>query len=149
MAQHSFHLKANWTGGRLGNGSIEIGNLNSTISVPTELGGPGVGTNPEDMLIGAASTCYLITLASVLANRKLNIFSLSLTSEGIVSEEGGLHFERITHRPTIVLQKGATDQEIDTAQKAAERAEHACMISKALRGNVEVSVEASVTVEEV
>jgi len=147
MTQHSFHLKANWTGGRLGSGSIEIGNLSSTISVPVELGGPGVGTNPEDMLIGAASTCYLITLASVLANRKLVVTSLTLASEGVVSEVGGLHFEKIIHRPTIVLGEGATEQEIDTAQKAAERAEHACMISKALRGNVEVSVEATVTLE--
>ncbi len=28
--------------------------------------GPGVGTNPDEMLLGAAATCYIITLAAML-----------------------------------------------------------------------------------
>ncbi|HEU4962271.1 MAG TPA: OsmC family protein [Bacilli bacterium] len=146
MAQHSWHLKADWKGDRLGEGRIECGNLQSSISVPSALGGPGVGTNPEEMLIGAASTCYLITLAAVLANRKLDLVSLSLNSEGVVNDEGSLKFEKIIHRPQIVLAKGASDEHIDTALKAADRAERACMISKTMHGNVEILVEPNVTV---
>lgn len=147
MSQHHFHLEASWNGGRLGEGEISTGNLHTKISIPTELGGPGIGSNPEDMLVGAAATCYLITLAAVLENRKLSISRLALTSEGIVNTESGQRFEKIIHRPHIVLAAGSSEVDIETARKATDRAEKACMISKALHGNVEVTVEAEVTVE--
>lgn len=147
MAHHSWHLKAEWKGDRLGEGRIECGSLQSAISVPGQLGGPGAGTNPEEMLIGAASTCYLITLAAVIANRKLALVSLTLDSEGVLNDEGGLKFEKIIHRPKIILANGSTDAHVDTALKAADRAERACMISKAMHGNVEITVEPTVTVE--
>lgn len=147
MAQHHFHLQASWTGDRLGQGEISAGNLHTAISVPQELGGPGIGTNPEEMLIGAAATCYLITLAAVLANRKLEISELKLTSEGILNDERGLQFQKIIHRPVVILASGATSEQVETARKATDRAEQACMISKAIHGNVEVHVEAEVRIE--
>lgn len=148
MAQHAFHLEAKWTGGRLGDGTLTCGNLQTPISVPGELGGPGIGTNPEEMLVGAASTCYLITLAAVLANRKLEIASLTLQSEVVVSDDGSMKVESIVHRPQIVLGAGSTEEQIDVAHKAAQRAEQACMISKAMHGNVDISVESNVLISE-
>lgn len=148
MSQHTFHLDATWTQGRLGEGTIRSGNLQSAISVPGDLGGPGIGTNPEEMLLGAASTCYLITLAAVIDNRKLPLAELKLSSELVVSNEGSMKVESIVHRPHIALQAGATPEQVDTAHKAAERAEQACMISKSMRGNVDISVEATVTIAE-
>ncbi|WP_047153809.1 OsmC family protein [Aneurinibacillus tyrosinisolvens] len=147
MEKHSFHLTAGWDGGRLGQGNISIGSLQSAISIPAELNGPGVGTNPEEMLIGAASTCYLITLAAILENKALPVENLSLTTEGIVSQEGSrLSFEKIIHRPSILLAPEATEEQVETAKTASVRAEKACMISKAVQGNVEVTVEPSATV---
>lgn len=145
MAQHKFNLKGTWSGGRLGQGRIDTGGLGSAVSVPTELGGPGEGTNPEDMLLGSASTCYMITLASVLSNRQLPVVELTLNSELIASDEGGLHIESITHRPTIVLAADATPEQLDMAEKATHRAEQACMISKSMKGNVEFSVEPTIS----
>jgi peroxiredoxin-like protein len=145
MAQHSWYLEANWNGDRLGSGTMNAGNLKSEISVPSALGGPGIGTNPEEMLVGAAATCYLITLAAVLSNRKLPVAELTLKSEIVVENEPAMKVEKIIHRPQIVLAADATDEQLDTADKAAHRADKACMISKALDGNVEVSVEAVVT----
>ncbi|MGZ4163081.1 MAG: OsmC family protein [Tumebacillaceae bacterium] len=146
--EHSFHLEAKWTGGRLGEGELTSGNLQSKISVPGELGGPGVGTNPEEMLVGAASTCYLITLAAVLHNRKLEIADLTLASEVVVSSGPNMKVERIVHRPRIVLAAGSTPEQVDVAHKGAQRAEQACMISKAMHGNVEITVESQVEVAE-
>jgi peroxiredoxin-like protein len=145
MAQHSWHLEANWNGDRLGDGSIDAGHLRSEISVPSVLGGPGIGTNPEEMLLGAASTCYLITLSAVLSNRKLPVAELTLKSEIVVENDPAMKVEKIIHRPQIVLAADATDEQLDTADKAAHRADKACMITKAMAGNVEVSVEPIVT----
>jgi peroxiredoxin-like protein len=145
MSTIHFHLQAKWSGGRNGEGYIESGNLATRVSAPKELDGPGIGTNPEEMLIGAAATCYIITLAAVLEKRELPLVELTLKSEGVLSKEGGLHFTKLIHRPHIVLRQGTTEEQIKTAQLATERAEHACMISKALRGNVEISVEPTIT----
>ncbi|HJV47158.1 MAG TPA: OsmC family protein [Bacillota bacterium] len=147
MSEFHFQLKANWNGGRLGKGEISSGNLQTAVSVPEDMGGPGTGTNPEEMLLGAASTCYMITLASVLENRKLPVTSLTLITDGLLSSEGGLHFVSITHKPSITLSLGVNEEQIEMSRKAAERAEQACMISKALRGNVTVHVEPQILVE--
>jgi peroxiredoxin-like protein len=145
MAQHIFYLKGTWSGNRLGEGRIEAGGLSSVVTVPTQMGGPGVGTNPDDMLLGSAATCYMITLASVLDNRKLPVVEFTLNSELIISDEGGLHVQSITHRPHLVLAADATPEQLDMAEKATHRAEQACMISKALKGNVELHVEPTIS----
>ncbi|RKD25554.1 hypothetical protein BEP19_01010 [Ammoniphilus oxalaticus] len=145
--KYHFNLEANWSGGRDGAGKISSGKLQAPISAPAELGGPGTGTNPEELLLGAASTCYLITLGIVLTNRKLPVEDITLASECILDGEGGLKFEKIIHRPTIILGKDATEEDIETAKKGAERAESACMISKTLEGNVEVTVEPTITIQ--
>jgi len=109
------------------------------------MGGPGIGTNPDEMLVGAAATCYLITLAAILENRRLPLQELTLASEGIVSQTGSLKFEQIIHRPRVVLAHEATDQQLATAETACHRADQHCMISKALHGNVINMIEPTVT----
>src|SRR5690625_5475142 len=66
MTQHHFHLQANWPGGRNSSGYIDAGELKTKISIPPEMDGPGIGTNPDEMLLGAAATCYVITLAAMI-----------------------------------------------------------------------------------
>ena len=43
MTTHHFHLQANWPGGRNATGSIKSGNLQTTVSIPPEMDGPGIG----------------------------------------------------------------------------------------------------------
>ncbi|KIV57620.1 hypothetical protein AM501_26050 [Aneurinibacillus migulanus] len=148
MAEHHFHLTAQWKGGLFGEGQISVGNLVSAVSVPPEMNGPGIGTNPDEMLVGAAATCYLITLAAVLENRGIIPVDITLESEGIVTVEGNKpRFDKIIHRPAIVLENDATEEQLHTVAVLAERAEKACMISKAIHGNVKVTVEANVMVK--
>ncbi|WP_108026481.1 SACOL1771 family peroxiredoxin [Melghirimyces profundicolus] len=145
MNRHHFHLKADWNGGRNSEGVISAGNLNTKISIPKEMGGPGVGTNPDEMLIGAAATCYLITLAAMLERKQIPVEKLSLETEGVVSENRGrLQFESVTHRPHVVLGAGVTPEQVKEAEAFTEKAEQSCMISNALRGNVELAVHAEV-----
>lgn len=142
MAEHIFRLSATWNGGRNGDGQITADNLETAISAPKEMDGPGIGTNPEELLIGAASTCYLITLAAVLANRNVPLAEVTLESEGkVVVENNRPRFASIIHRPRVVLGMDATDEQKASIPALAERAEKACMISKAMHGNVEITVE--------
>src|SRR5690625_6964658 len=112
MAEHHFHLKADWPGGRNSEGYIEAGNLKTKISIPPEMDGPGVGTNPDEMLLGAAATCYIITLAAMIERTSLPLEEMALESEGIVDITNGIFtYKKIIHRPTVSLKDGATEKE--------------------------------------
>ena len=72
--------------------------------------GPGEGTNPDEMLLGAAATCYIITLAAMLERALIPVAELTLDSEGIVEVMRGIiTYRTIIHRPTITLTSAATD----------------------------------------
>jgi peroxiredoxin-like protein len=139
MSEHRFELKAEWSGGLDGTGHIRTGNLVTAISVPSQIDGPGIGTNPEEMLLGAAATCYLITLSMLL--KRLGIASIELNSEIFVHSSPAMKVDKIIHRPRIAIPAHTSQELTDKISKATYRAEQACMISKALKGNVEVIVE--------
>jgi peroxiredoxin-like protein len=147
MAEHVFHLKASWPGLRNDSGEIEAGNLKTKVSIPPEMDGPGIGTNPDEMLLGAAATCYIITLAAMLERSKLQKEVLTMESEGIVDVTKGVFtYKKIIHRPYIVLTAGAVEKDIELARKLARKAETSCMISRAIQGNVVIELQAMVEV---
>jgi peroxiredoxin-like protein len=141
---HTYRVRGDWSGGRTSVGSIEGSNFNSPLSIPVDLGGPGVGTSPEELLLGAAYGCYLITLSTLLSNRNVPFTKISLESQGFVVNDRGLRFDRIEHYPTIYVDGPVDEEQISFL---AQHAEHACMVSSALRGNVEVRVHPRVAVQ--
>ncbi|RYG71786.1 OsmC family peroxiredoxin [Lentibacillus lipolyticus] len=145
MAQHHFHLKADWPGGRNSTGAIDAGNLKTNISIPPEMDGPGVGTNPDEMLLGAAATCYVITLAAMIERAELPLQEMDLNSEGIVDVTGGVTtYKKIIHKPYVALNNGASEKDYEKLQKLVQKAEASCMISRAVKGNVEIEVQAKI-----
>lgn len=149
MAEHTFHLTANWPGGRNDVGTIDAGQLKTEVSIPPEMDGPGIGTNPDEMLLGAAATCYIITLAAMMERGKLHKESLTMESVGLVDVTNGvITYKEILHKPVIVLKNDATEKDIKKAHVLAEKAEASCMISRAIRGNVEVRLETIVQLQE-
>lgn len=145
MAEHLFHLKANWPGGRNDVGTIDAGALKTKVSIPPEMDGPGIGTNPDEMLLGAAATCYIITLAAMMERSNLQKENLEMDSIGVVDVTNGvITYKKIIHKPQITLKSNATGKDITLAQRLAEKAETSCMISRAIQGNVEVELEAMI-----
>ena len=148
MGEHHFYLQADWQGLRNDVGAISCGNLQTGISIPQEMDGPGVGTNPDEMLLGAAATCFIITLAAMMERSKLEKLSLTLQSEGIVDVTNGVFtYKKIIHRPKIVLPKYATQKDCSLASRLAHKAEASCMITRALKGNVEIVLEENIVIE--
>lgn len=132
--KHPFILNAVWNGGRNSDGTIEAGQLKTQISIPKEMGGPGVGTNPDEMLLGAAATCYLITLAAMLERAGLTTLELTLTSEATVDVTNNIFtYEAIKHSPLITLTKVASQDDIDKTIRIAHKAEGSCMIPEPLQ----------------
>lgn len=142
MTIHHFHLRASWPGGRNSSGYIEAGQLQTEISIPQAMDGPGIGTNPDEMLLGAASTCYLITLAAMIERAKLPLNTMSLNSEGLVDVTNGIFtYQKIIHRPQVSLEATASQADFRKLDILFLSAEKNCMISKAIKNNVEVIVE--------
>ncbi|MGB2994345.1 MAG: OsmC family protein, partial [Paenisporosarcina sp.] len=91
--------------------------------------------------------CYIITLAAMLERSKINKNSLTMTSEGIVDISNGIiTYKKIIHRPHLILQ---SEQDLQLAQKLVRKAESSCMISRALKGNVEIDLEENIEVTQV
>ena len=145
MAEHHFLLKTHWPGLRNDVGDLEAKNLKTKISIPKEMEGPEVGTNPDEMLLGAAATCFIITLAAMMERASLRKKDLIMESEGIVDVTNGVFtYKKIVHRPTIVLNEDANDSDRKLALKLAEKAEASCMISRAVKGNVEIELDVKI-----
>lgn len=141
--EHLFSLQTEWNGGRNDSGVIRSGNLQTEISIPQVMNGPGIGTNPDELLLSAAAGCYLITLAAMLERSSIKA-RLSLESIGIVEEENQIiTYKTITHHIEIILVE-ESDSQRRIAQRLAIKAEESCMISRALKGNVEVRVECTI-----
>ncbi|MFJ7826365.1 OsmC family protein [Psychrobacillus sp. NPDC096623] len=139
MTEHYFHLKADWPGNRNDIGTIHAQNLQTKISIPTEMDGPGIGTNPDEMLLGAATTCYIITLAAMLERSRIEKRSLIVESSAVVDVTNGIFtYKKIIHRPTLEI---VNESDAKMANRLLKKAEDTCMISKALKGNVEIVLE--------
>lgn len=145
MEKHSFQLQTAWKGGLSGKGELRAEGLQTKIAAPAPLGGSGQGSNPEELLLGAAATCYLITLGTMLESRRLVVRWLSLISELTVSVGNGKQrVESIVHRPLIELGETGGERDLERLRLIAIRAERSCMISKAMSGNVSIRVEPEV-----
>src|SRR5690606_11857962 len=115
-------------------GTIETLNLKTEVSIPTEMDGPGIGTNPDEMLLGAAATCYIITLAAMLERSEVEKESLTMESVGVVDYSNGIvTYKRIIHKPEIVLAKGMAEKR-NIVERLVLKAEASCTISRALQG---------------
>lgn len=144
--KHQFVLDADWQGGRNSEGTIESGNLKTAISIPQPMGGPGIGTNPDEMLLGAAATCYIITLAAMLERSHIAVARLTMKSEGIVDVTNNIFtYEQIIHRPEMVLSAESADQ-VEKATVLAHKAEQSCMISRAIAGNVTITTQPLISI---
>src|SRR5699024_10697715 len=123
MKHNHFPLQANWPCGREASGYIDACEFKTKISIPPEMDGPGIGTNPYEMLLGAAATCYVITLAAMIERASLPLNEISLPSEGIVDVTYGVStYKKIIHRPHIVLNITATDNNYKKLSELIEKA---------------------------
>jgi lipoyl-dependent peroxiredoxin len=98
------------------------------------------GASPEELIAAAHATCVLMALAAGLArdgNPPTRLESEARTSFDKIGEG----FKFTTIRLTIRGQVDGLDEE--GFREAAEQAKENCPVSQALKGNVEVSLDAA------
>ena len=98
------------------------------------MGGRGVGTNPEELLVCAVSSCFTATLFGVLRRAQLPVDSLAVAASGTVTGfPGHARFARIVVSPTILGGDVERHAEYETA---AEIAHDRCFIGRTLAPEV-------------
>ncbi|CAL28233.1 SACOL1771 family peroxiredoxin [Staphylococcus carnosus] len=145
MPEHDFIINTQWSGGRDEVGRAQGNVINEEISIPGSLGGQGVGTNPDEMLVAAASSCYIISLAAALERARFTSVSINQQSIGTASlNNGKFKMERITHKPQITVNRTEKEQLEKRLNSLLKIADNNCMISNSIRGNVEIKIEPTI-----
>ncbi len=98
-------------------------------------------TSPEELLAAAHASCFAMAFAATLARQKTPPQRLSVAAVCALDRQEGGGF-RVS---TMTLEVRGAVQGLDQAgfAAAAQTAEQGCPISNALRGNVEVRVNAT------
>lgn len=144
MQNLSYTVTASWVGGRAGSGNFESPHLRERLAGPPELGGTGAGTNPEELLVAAAASCLLLTFAAFAERYTLPVSKVELASKGEFESSTRLRIVRIVHDAVLWLEHGPDSEQAEGTVNMLRRAEQACMVSTAIRNNVEVSLDAVV-----
>lgn len=101
--------------------------------------GEAEGSSPEELLAAAHATCYSMALSNILAKGGNPPERLEVSAVVTFSTEGGAHVES-SHLTLVGTVPGIDEQ---TFMDAANTAKDGCPVSKALAGNIEITLDAA------
>ena len=125
-------------GGRNGVASLANGQLTVTHASPKELGGSGLGHNPEELFGLGYSACYLGAMRFAAGSEKLGTVPDDATVTAHVGI-GGRSDGGFGLKVKLVVSLPGVDRAV--AEKIAERGHFICRYSNATKGNIEVTTE--------
>jgi osmotically inducible protein OsmC len=140
MTKALYTAGAHVTGGRAnGHGRSADGALEVDLRLPSELGGEGGGTNPEELFAVGYAACFEGALGTVARRAKQETGDVAIDSRVmlIATEERGFK---------LAVELDVTLPSIDDDEAALElvRAAHkVCPYSNATRGNIDVTLTAN------
>lgn len=142
MAQsHHFELQSQLTDIAAGDGKLMLSTGTVDYGVPAQFGGAPGKASPEELILGALSACFSMTLGFVFEKRGIPIDGFAMKAACVVDRiERQLQLTSITLTVQVALQEDSAQIRADV-QSAIERAERACLISNAIRGNVQLTIE--------
>src|SRR3954467_415297 len=128
-----YTAKAHTTGGREGGASrTSDGRLDVKLSIP---GGPGDGTNPEQLFAAGWSGCFLSALKIVASQMKVRP-----SADPIIDAEVDLCTGPDGYFLRARLNVSLPGLERQVAQSILDGAHQTCPYSKATRGNINVAI---------
>ncbi|MDO5290110.1 MAG: organic hydroperoxide resistance protein [Pseudomonadota bacterium] len=120
------------TGGRDGESRSDDGRLAVRMTPP---GGPGNGTNPEQLFAAGYSACFIGAMKAVAAKQKITLpADLAVEAEVDLGPVGEVY--GIAARLRVSLPGMAHD----AAQALVDAAHRVCPYSNATRGNIAVDI---------
>jgi lipoyl-dependent peroxiredoxin len=131
MAEPLYTAEATAFHGRDGAVKSSDGVLDLEVHPPAELGGPGSGTNPEQLFAAGYAACFGSSLLFFAARREIDITGSTVTARvGLGPDDaGGMGISVELH----VDLPGVDDE---MARKLIRSADKGCPYSRATHGNI-------------
>ena len=127
-----YTAKAHTTGGRARMSRSSDGRLDVKLSPP---GGTGIGTNPEQLFAAGWSACFESAMEFAARNMKITLpADHAVDAEIDLGPEGGA----FSLAARLYVSLPGLDREI--ARGIVDEAHQTCPYSKAVRGNIDVTV---------
>ena len=140
MAKVLYTAEATVTGGRAeGHGRRATAKLDVQLRLPTEMGGEGGGTNPEQLFAVGYAACFEGALGVVARREKAEVGDASIDSKVSLSPNENKGFDLAVELDVTLPQ--VTDPE--EAKRIVAAAHEVCPYSNATRGNIEVTLTAN------
>ncbi|WP_129789183.1 organic hydroperoxide resistance protein [Promicromonospora panici] len=141
MADSIYTAVATSTGdGRAGGrAASDDGVLDLTLAIPTAMGGPGGGTNPEQLFAAGWASCFHSALKGVAAAQKIKFTDSAVVAEVAIAPTGDGSYGLSA---ALHVELAGVDQA--TADDLVEAAHKVCPYSNATRGNIPVTIDATV-----
>ena len=109
-------------------------------SDPAFLGDPEL-PNPEQLLLGAVSSCQLLMFLALAARSRVDVVGYEDTATAeMAADKTPMRITRVVLRPQIRV---TADARVDRVHRLVERAHEGCFVANTL--NVDVDVDATVT----
>ena len=100
-------------------------------------------TNPEQLLLAAATSCQMLSFLAIAARSRIDVLSYSDDAEAVMPEDDRpVRITRITLRPRIVVAAGS---DVERVLRIVEKAHGECYIANSLTS--EVVLEPAVELE--
>ena len=137
MAKALYTAKATVTGGRAeGHGVTEDGALDVQLRSPSEMGGQGGGTNPEQLFAVGYAACFEGAIGVMGRREKVEVGDVSIDSSvALIPQEDRTFLLGVTLDVTLPQVEDA-----ETAERVVRGAHMVCPYSNATRGNIEVAL---------
>jgi lipoyl-dependent peroxiredoxin len=145
MATFSRTVTVDWAGSIMeGKGSAKAGTGAFTLPVtfPSRIGEPAGQTSPEELMAASHAACYAMALNATLG-RKNGSAARTLVTATVTADKTEAGIKLLSSKLKVTAE-GL--QGIDKTQfsEVAREAEGKCPISNALRGTMQIDVEADV-----
>jgi lipoyl-dependent peroxiredoxin len=145
MATFSRTVTVDWAGSIMeGKGSAKAGTGAFTLPVtfPSRIGEPAGQTSPEELMAASHAACYAMALNATLG-RKNGSAARTLVTATVTADKTDAGIKLVSSKLKVTAE-GL--QGIDKTQfsEVAREAEGKCPISNALRGTMQIDVEADV-----
>jgi lipoyl-dependent peroxiredoxin len=121
--------------GRLGQVTSSDGRLDLAVAPPTELGGTGAGTNPEQLFAAGYAACFHSALRRVAKAADVDVTDSQVTARVGLGRSTPTAFGL-----TVALDIALPAATAEAAQRVVEAAHAVCPYSNATRGNIEVTL---------
>jgi lipoyl-dependent peroxiredoxin len=121
-------------------GTVEgaSGKLQAPTATQSELGGPGTGTNPEELMAAAHANCYTSTLTSLARSRHVDLESVETSATTRLEWGNGHDHHLASSRLAVRIRSSSPERVVHDLVRQAERE---CPVCQAIRGNVEMTVD--------